>query len=411
MSMGRKTTSRMQRQRARAVAAFTLIEVLMSIFVLALGLLGLGAIIPGIIREQRVASDRTLGIVVANDAKAYLSSRADLRRLGVPRAGTTGGGSGLGTTAAQSYGLGIWLRDDQWSRSYLWDTNSIDANDYEDLGNVVIGRRVSVGGSTGNVDPAKIPLSDRLYPSPASGLDAPQFVWDFVARRLPPTESGGYALMADSSLGLLAGTPEQWRTGVEIAVFVRRVDTGIRVPQGGRAFGVMLRSSNPILPVGISPEGILTGAGANTGQGEIYPPPMTLRAEYDNTKPTLLRLEQDNLLSGAEPGYTVTTANRLLLASQVGQQLVDNLGNVYTVEEVTNSGTSFVEVRVRPSVAGWIPTTSSGTPDWDDPEAWTQIRQVVFVAQPPAAAIVFRLGVEPNAVRSPSGSGAGRQPL
>ncbi len=411
MSMGRLATSRCQRRRVRAVAAFTLIEVLMSIFVLALGLLGLGAIIPGIIREQRVASDRTLGIVVANDAKAYLNARADLRRLGLPRAGT-GGGSGLGTTAGQSYGLGAWLRDDQWSRSYTWDTNSIDASDYEDLGNVVIGGRVSVGGSTGSVDPAIIPLSDRLYPSPASNLSAPQFVWDFVARRLPPTESGGYALMADSSLGLLSGTPEQWRTGVEIAVFVRRVDTGIRVPRGETGFGVMLGSaSTQILPVGVSEDGIPTGAGANTSQGQIYPPPMTLRAEYDNAKPTLLRLENDTLLSGSEPGSTVTLQNRLLLASQVGQQLVDNLGNVYTVEEVVDSGTSFAEVRVRPSVSAWIPSTSGGTPDWDDEEAWSEIRQVVFVAQPPAAAIVFRMGVEPNAVKSPSGSGAGRQPL
>jgi type II secretory pathway pseudopilin PulG len=388
----------------RAVTAFTLIEVLMSIFVLALGLLGLGAIIPGIIREQRVASDRTLGIVVANDARAYLQARADLGRLGIAPSG--GGGTGLGSTAGRSYGLGVWLRNDEWSRSYLWDTNAIDANDYQDLGNVVIGGRV------GGTDPAVIPLSDRLYPSPASGLTAPQFVWDFVARRLPPTESGGYALLADSSLGLLPGTPEQWRSGVEIAVFVRRVDTGIRVPQGETGFGVMLGStSTQILPVGVSEVGIPTGAGANTGDGQIYPPPMTLRAEYDNAKPTLLRLEEDRTLTGSEPGSTVTVENRLLLASQIGQQLVDNLGNVYTVEEVTNSGGSFVEVRVRPSVSAWIPSTSGGTPDWFDPEAWTEIRQVAFVAQPPATAIVFRMGVEPNAVKSPSGSGAGRQPL
>lgn len=401
--MGRKTTSRMQRQRARAVAAFTLIEVLMSIFVLALGLLGLGAIIPGIIREQRVASDRTLGIVVANDAKAYVSARADLGRLGLPPAGS--GGTGLGSTAGRSYGLGVWLRDSQWSRTYTWDLNSIDTNDYEDAGSVVIGRRV------GSTDPALIPLSDRLYPSPASGLDAPQFVWDFVARRLPPTESGGYALLADSGLGLLSGTPEQWRTGVEIAVFVRRVDTGIRVRPGETGFGIMLDPGGPTLPVGISEAGLLTGAGADTSQGQIYAPPLTLRAEYDNTKPTLLRLEADSLLSGSEPGNMVTLENRLQLASQVGQQLVDNLGNVYTVEEVTNSGSSFVEVRVRPSVSAWIPSTSGGTPSWDDDEAWTEIRQVVFVPQPPAAAIVFRLGVEPDAVKSPSGSGAGRLPL
>jgi|GEM_PF-1190709 len=401
--MGRKTTSRKHHRRAQAVAAFTLIEVLMSIFVLALGLLGLGAIIPGIIREQRVASDRTLGIVVANDAKAYISARADLGRLGLPPTGS--GGSSLGSTAGRSYGLGVWLRDDEWSRTYTWDLASIDTSVYEDAGNVIIGRRV------GSIEPVVIPLSDRLYPSSASDLDAPQFVWDFVARRLSPTDSGGFALLADSSLGLLSGTPEQWRTGVEIAVFVRRIDTGIRVPSGETGFGIMLDPSAPTLPVGISEAGLLTGAGADTSQSQIYAPPLTLRAEYDNTKPTLLRLEADTLLAGTEPGNTVTLENRLQLASQIGQQLVDNLGNVYTVEEVTDSGGSFVEVRVRPSVAGWIPSTSGGSPGWDDEEAWTEIRQVVFVPQPPAAAIVFRLGVEPNAIKSPSGSGAGRQPL
>lgn len=406
--MGRTTThrsrsSRYQRRRVRALAAFTLIEVLMSIFVLALGLLGLGAIIPGIIREQRVASDRTLGIVVANDAQAYIGSRADLGRLGIAPSGA--GGTGLGSTAGRSYGLGVWLRDDQWSRTYTWDTNSIDAGDYHDTGNVIIGSRV------GSTDAAIIPLSDRLYPSPASDLDEPQFVWDFVARRLPPTESGGYALLADSDLGLLAGTPEQWRTGVEIAVFVRRVDTGIRVPFGETGFGVMLDPSNPILPVGIDSDGLPTGAGADTSGSQTYAPPLTLRAEYDGMRNTVLRLEADTMLTGAEPGFGVMLESRLLLASQIGQQLVDNLGNVYTVEETLDSSSSFVEVRVRPAISNWVPRTSGSVSRWDDEDGWTQIRQVVFVPQPPATTVVFRVGVEPNAVKSPSGSGAGRQPL
>lgn len=401
--MSRKTRTRYQRRRVRALAAFTLIEVLMSIFVLALGLLGLGALIPGIIREQRVASDRTLGIVVANDAKAYLSARADLGRLGIPPSG--GAGAGMGTTAGRSYGLGVWLRDDNWSPTYAWDTNSIDAGDFEDTGDVIVGQRV------GGVPPVRIPLIDRLYPSPASGLDAPQFVWDFVARRLPPMEADGYPMLADSGLGLLPGTPEAWRTGVEIAVFVRRVDTGIRVRPNETGFGVMLRGSNPILPVGLDGNGAPTGAGADTAQSQIYAPPLTLRAEYDGSRTSVLRLEADTTLSGAEPGSTVTLQNRLLLAAQVGQQLVDNLGNVYTVDEALDSGGSFVEVRVRPAIPAWVPATTGSVSGWDDEDGWTQIRQVVFVPQPPATAIVFRMGVDPNAVRSPSGSGAGRLPL
>lgn len=397
--MMKRRTSHFERRRVRAVAAFTLIEVLMSIFVLALGLLGLGALIPGIIREQRVASDRTLGIVVANDAKAYLNARADLRRLALPpRPGT-----GLGTGAGREYGFGSWLRDDAWSETYLWDLNSIDAGLLEGEGAVVIGSRV------GTTDPARIPLSDRLYPTPSSGLDAPQFVWDFVARRLPPVESEGYALLADSDVPLPSSVPDQWRAAVEIAVFVRRVDTGIRVPAGDSAYGLMLRSQT--LPVGLDSAGLPTGTGANVSQSEIYAPPMSLAAEFDGTRRTVLTLSADDSLSGNEPGAAVTTSQRLIMAAQIGQQLVDNLGNVYTVEEVIELDSSDAQVRVRPAIPGWIPATSGGSRNWDDQESWTQIRQVVFVPQPPATTIVFRVGVEPNAVRSPSGSGAGRLPL
>lgn len=400
--MVRRATTNHRQRRARALAAFTLIEVLMSIFVLALGLLGLGALIPGIIREQRVASDRTLGIVVANDARAYLSARADLRRLVIP----TTGGTGFGSAAGNRYGFGEWLLNDQWSDTYLWDLESIDAGEYQDAGNFVIGRRVL------GVDPPVIPLRDRLYPSPASGLDGPQFVWDFVARRLPPSDASGFALLADVRSGLPSGLPQQWRSGVEVAVFVRRVDTGIRVPSSQTPFGVMLRGSNPILPVGLSSAtGTPTGAGADTRNNEVYAPPMTLRAEFDGTRSTVLRLERDGSVRGSEPGGAVPLANRLLMASVVGQQLVDNLGNVYTVQELLRLESNFAEVRILPAIPAWVPATGGAVSRWDDDRAWTEIRQVVFVPQPPATTIVFRLGVEPNAVRSPSGSGAGRLPL
>ena len=396
--MARSMATRRRRQ-ARAIAAFTLIEVLMSIFVLALGLLGLGALIPGIIREQRVASDRTLGIVVANDAQAYLNARADLQRLVVPPTGTTIGAS------IPSYGLGTWLFDDAWSETYWWDLNSIDQDTFEDVGDVLLDQ------GAGGIPPVRIPLDDRLYPSPASDLDAPQFVWDFVARRLPPVDDEGYALLADAPVTLPSGFPAQWRAGVEIAVFVRRVDTGIRVPSGDTAYSIMLRPSNPVLPVGLDASGLPTGTGADTQNGDIYAPPLTLEAEYDGVRTDVLTLSNDNSAASDVPGADVGLRERLLLAGQVGQQLVDNLGNVYTVDELLTSGDSEVEVRIRPAIERWVSRTNGTPSGWDDERGWTQINQVVFVPQPPASTVVFRVGVEPQAVRSPSGSGAGRSPL
>ncbi|NRA58902.1 MAG: hypothetical protein HRU13_12380 [Phycisphaerales bacterium] len=398
--MARTLTLR-QRRYARAVAAFTLIEVLMSIFVLALGLLGLGALIPGIIREQRVASDRTLGIIVANDAEAYLRTRADLQRLFVQPAG---GGPTFGT-AIPTYGLGTWLLSDEWSETYGWDLRSIDKDELEGVGDVLLDQDAN------GIDPVRIPLADRLYPSPASNLDAPQFVWDFVARRLPPIDSDGYALLADIPYTLPATLLDQLRAGVEVAVFVRRVDTGIRVPAGDTAYSIMLQPSNPVLPVGLGEDDLPTGAGARTGDREIYAAPLTLRASYDGERTSVLTLSQDGTAASDIPGSDVGLPEQLLLATQIGQQLVDNLGNIYTVEEVLELDDSGAEVRIRPSIERWISQTDGQPTGFDDERGWTQINQVVFVPQPPASTFVFRIGVEPEAVRSPSGSGAGRLPL
>jgi hypothetical protein len=58
----------------RVVAAFTLVEILISIMILALGVLGLGVLFPVVIREQRMGVDASTGIVVANTAKDYLTT-------------------------------------------------------------------------------------------------------------------------------------------------------------------------------------------------------------------------------------------------------------------------------------------------------------------------------------------------
>ncbi|MEO1007602.1 MAG: hypothetical protein AAFX79_03485 [Planctomycetota bacterium] len=407
MSMRRGCLHR-RRRAVRVAVAFSLVEVLLAIFVLGLGLLGLGALIPGIIREQRIASDRSLGVIVANDARAYLRTRADLNRLAIPPRVTSGSGLGTSMPAGDfDYGLGVWLRDPDWSRTYLWDALSIDKALYEDEGVIRLGDPVQ------GVDPARIGLAERLYPGPSSGLTGPQFVWDFVARRLPPVEADGYALLADPTLPVLPTTiPGQARAGVEIAVFVRRVDTGIRVQPGTTLFGTLL-DANPVLPVGLSQGGGPTGTGADPSENEIYAVPLTLQAQFDPTRPGVLELEEDNTVRTGDPGGNVSEQQRLVLAAQIGQQLVDNLGNVFVVDELLSLDANSAEVRVRPAVPSWVPQSrvDTGASDPLDERTWSHIRQVVFVPQPPAAVLVFRTGPTGRSVLSPSGSGAGRQPL
>jgi len=58
-----------------ALPAFTLIEVLIAVVVLAIGLLGLGMVFPVVVRQQRVAQDAILGYSAAESAAVDLINR------------------------------------------------------------------------------------------------------------------------------------------------------------------------------------------------------------------------------------------------------------------------------------------------------------------------------------------------
>lgn len=57
--------------------AFSLVEVMIATVVLGIGLVGIGAIFPAVISQQRDASDLSNAIVMANNAEALLSSRLE----------------------------------------------------------------------------------------------------------------------------------------------------------------------------------------------------------------------------------------------------------------------------------------------------------------------------------------------
>ena len=61
------------RQR-RVALGFTILEIMISVLILGLGLLGLGALFPVVIRSQRLGADASYGAIAADAARAQLQN-------------------------------------------------------------------------------------------------------------------------------------------------------------------------------------------------------------------------------------------------------------------------------------------------------------------------------------------------
>ncbi|MFG0260755.1 MAG: prepilin-type N-terminal cleavage/methylation domain-containing protein, partial [Phycisphaerales bacterium JB041] len=182
--------------RTRAARAFSLVEVLIAVLVLSLGLLGLGAVFPMVMREQRLATETNLGISAGNAIEQMLFSRPDFARTG-----------GAGWEAMREYLINNNGRSGEWIPIEPDDSNADQLNTY-------IFTHPDSGAEY------HIPLAQRLYPVPYSTDQEPRFVWDMAARLLD-TSSGGI----DSS-------------PILVAIFLRPIDPGIRpaVASDGRPY-------------------------------------------------------------------------------------------------------------------------------------------------------------------------------
>lgn len=361
--------------------AFSLIEVLLAVFILALGLLGLGAMIPVVIREQREAADATLGLVAANNAEIYLKSRPDLNRefswCNQPKYDANGGWNAWYARANN----GGWSDDYAWKELVLWASP-------QNPELPAVWKKGEFNPRTGTIHiqaeanptstPSFITVRDRLWPDAAGGNTDPRFVWDFIARRIIPS----------------AGTPKQ----IQVAVFVRRVDPNIRVPVGK----TLLQAITQQLPE--AQWRVAVGVTANV--------PVSKR------RPTLDGTGEYAKIFAVNVKYSQSNRSRLELAnpdamtwdlfSRSGQRLVDNLGNIYTVVAVDKELANAVQID--PPVPEWIADTDAPQNyPFDGPDYRTAagtLRQVILTPQIPAAVTVFNINII-NPDSNPTGSGLG----
>ncbi|MGD9790760.1 MAG: prepilin-type N-terminal cleavage/methylation domain-containing protein [Phycisphaerales bacterium] len=326
--------------------AFTLIEVLISVVVLSLGLLGVAAIFPFVLKQQQKATDSVQGVTVARSAADQLTGNVSM----------TSPDYGVDLTEpAQRRGWRTLTADATWSPQGEWTIPQFVSSfrDLDGIGGLGIEPRTGnmFGGrpSSPSANPDltytgffSMPLSERLWPRPGvanigavsgeakpDGID-PVYVWDFVARRV----QSGYSNPVTPSLDP-NDAPRYSDDTVQIAVFVRRLDSGIRARVGTIKQTIF---SGAAVPVGADPA---TGIPSYDGLGDRSTPPG--RPSY-----SVPQLAAYAVQTGFDPSrrllaIATATPEMQRYVSQIGQKLVDDDGFVYTVEKIDDE----IAARVR----------------------------------------------------------------
>jgi prepilin-type N-terminal cleavage/methylation domain-containing protein len=294
---------------SRHARGFSLIEVLIAIVVLALGLLGLASVFPMVVGQQKQATDSVQGVALERSAAEALASHA---RLSQASRDLSGNGQ---IEAAEERGWDVCTRLATWSRTGRWvlaeDTGPNSAMEYH------VDGRVELRGADAAAQ-FVIPPVLRLAPM-AESLSVktePRYVWDFVARRV---DAGA------------TNDPANTRTfgddAVQVVVFVRALDPGIRRPTAGLPGGVVAFlpaaiRQGLIAPVAVDPA---TGVPTGDGRGDYS---HIRRFQYQFPVPanrSLIAIDSDAALG----------VNLRRYAALVGQKFVDQVGVVHTVVRVS----------------------------------------------------------------------------
>ncbi len=419
-------------------AGFTLIEVLIAVLVLSLGVLGLAAVFSVGIPQQRIASDQIQGLNALESARAVLLGNERLNNPAnpaFPSVRQLRGWYGLQQRVADNADQ-VFEPNRTWSPMGEWILPLADPGDSDIDERWIVLDPVADGtdrdaGEIVIVSPelleqlnVRIGIEQRLVPAPYTSNSEPQYVWDFVARRVP---SG----RLDRTRGIAIPTKQD---PIEVVVFVRRVDPGIRVQLTRRdeevsrvRFGPRLRLSDyltmnafeltgddrgqiietqRVVPVSMNPDSsqprqdgrTLSGGnvvgeyavafGVGVAAGTRYPGQRRSGGPGDSDN---LVIPRDRLPLEAGGGGAPDDLNRLRLASQLGQRLVDRFGNVYTVRGVDEDLTEqlgVTVVRIEPPA----PSNVGAPSDFRYPNR-TDLEGQAFIATPqiPVAVDVFRV--------------------
>lgn len=331
---------------------FSLIEVLIAVVVLALGLLGVGAVFPVVIRSQRQSQDVIQGQIASRSAVAYVLGRQSLKDSLRDLAYDTDDDGD--EDPPPLYDASPWLR---WS------------DDPKFVGSVDPGTGALLlpnPDTTSAIKTIYIPVAERLFPMPFTpGLD-PQYVWDLALRR---KKSGG----------------------CQIVVFTRRLDPQISIPEGWYLSHVLTGSTNDAgltrLPLAVSKDskGNPTGNGlGNYSRVRIVELDKWsadgAKSDGSGTDKSLITIKP---FDDGDPTWNASDVMRR--AELVGQKLVDNLGNVYTVvgtrtgKESASDGRKIEWLKLDPPLSDY---------------AWKQkkdgaVVSFVMTPQPPAAVSVI----------------------
>jgi len=302
---------------SRGIRAFSLIEVLIAVLILAIGMLGLGAIFPVVIKQQRQATEATLGLTAASAARLELINNGSL--YGAPLIVPTGGSIEPGPTPPWTAFLDTLNRPPR-------DAGKPKAPTVE-----VATGRISLGGGGAGL----IPMAARLFPAPHSGSQ-PRFVWDLLGRSV----TGGQ---------------------IEVFIFVRPIDPNIRV-RPGSTLSDMLAPRNAAgdlldpLALAVAVDKI-SKLPTLTGTGE-YSLPVSLAVRNGAFNDT----DADRTNDRNRITLRASTAEERTLAAaatRVNQKLIDVLGNVYTVTGIPKDASDPYTVLIDPPVPADVLNASS----------------------------------------------------